>query len=324
VLDSGARLSRPVLDSLSPEGDPVKDLLAKAETLTEALPWIKRTWGRTVVIKYGGAAMNDPALREHVASDIVLMKLVGINPVIVHGGGPEITSYMERLGLPVRFHNGLRVTSDEAMEVVKMVLVGKVNKELVANINTHGRLAVGIAGDDANLIRAKQKDPELGRVGEVTAVDTTVVVNLIEDGFIPVIASVAAGEDGGSFNINADLVAGEIAAALGADKVIFLTDVDGLYADFDDKSSLISALTLDAAEEMIMADALSSGMIPKVAACAHALRGGVRRAHILNGTLAHALLLEVYTEQGVGTMIRHSDEPWLAEQSDGANMTVGA
>ena len=195
-----------------------------------------------------------------------------------------------------------------------MVLVGKVNKELVADINTHGRLAVGISGDDANLIRARQMDPELGRVGEVTNVDTTVVLNLIEDGFIPVIASVAAGEDGGSFNVNADLVAGEIAAALGADKVIFLTDVDGLYANFEDKSSLISALTLDEATAMIAADALSSGMIPKVAACAHALRGGVHRAHILNGTIPHSLLLEVYTEQGVGTMIRHASEPWLAEE----------
>jgi acetylglutamate kinase len=293
----------------------MKDLLAKAATLTEALPYIKRTYGKTIVIKYGGAAMTNPELRAQVASDIVLMKLVGMNPVIVHGGGPEITSYMERLGLPVTFHNGLRVTSDEAMEVVKMVLVGKVNKELVADINTHGRLAVGIAGDDANLIRARQKDPVLGRVGEVTAVDTTVVRNLISDGFIPVIATVAAGEDGGSYNINADLVAGEIAAALDADKVIFLTDVDGLYADFVDKDSLISALTLDAALEMIAGDALSSGMIPKVAACAHALKGGVRRAHILNGTIPHALLLEVYTSEGVGTMIRHADEPWLAEET---------
>ena len=293
----------------------MKDLLAKAEILTESLPWIKRTWGRTIVIKYGGAAMTDPVLRGHVASDIVLMKLVGMNPVIVHGGGPEITSYMERLGMPVSFHNGLRVTSDEAMEVVKMVLVGKVNTELVADINAHGRLAVGISGDDANLIRARQKDVALGRVGEVTSVDATVVTNLISDGFIPVIATVAAGEDGGSFNINADLVAGEIASVLEADKVIFLTDVDGLYADFDDKGSLISALTLDEALEMMATDALSSGMIPKVAACTHALKGGVRRAHILNGTIPHALLLEVYTTEGVGTMIRHANEPWLADEA---------
>ncbi|MDH4139751.1 MAG: acetylglutamate kinase, partial [Coriobacteriia bacterium] len=286
----------------------MKDLLAKATTLTEALPWIKRTWGRTVVIKYGGAAMTDPALREHVASDIVLMKLVGINPVIVHGGGPEITSYMERLNMPVEFHDGLRVTSPEAMELVKMVLVGKVNKELVSAVNAHGRLAVGIAGDDANLIRARQKDPQLGRVGEIVGIDTTVVLNLIDDGFIPIIATVAAGDDGGSYNINADLVAGELAAALAADKVIFLTDVDGLYADFEDKESLISALALEEAEEMISSDALAEGMIPKVAACTRALHGGVRRAHVLNGTVPHALLLEVYTDEGVGTMITHGGD----------------
>lgn len=296
----------------------MKDMLTKAETLMEALPWIKRTWGRTVVIKYGGAAMTDPVLRDSVASDIVLMKLVGINPVIVHGGGPEITSYMERLDMPVEFHDGLRVTTDEAMEVVKMVLVGKVNKELVAAINAHGRLAVGLAGDDANLITAKQRDPKLGRVGDVTAIDTTVVTKLIEDGFIPVVATVAAGEDGGSYNINADLVASELAAALDAEKVIFLTDVDGLYRDFADKESLISWLTLDDAEELVMSDSLSSGMIPKVGACAHALRGGVKRAHILNGTVQHVLLLETYTDQGVGTMIVHPDDDGsAAEPIDG-------
>jgi len=281
----------------------MKDLLAKAQTLTEALPYIKRTLGRTVVIKYGGAAMTDATLRAQVASDIVLMKLVGINPVIVHGGGPEITSYMNRLGLPVEFYDGMRVTSEAAMEVVKMVLVGKVNPELVAAINTHGRLAVGVSGDDGNLVRATQRHERLGRVGDVTEIDTTVIDNLIEDGFIPVVATVAAGDDGGSFNVNADLVAAELATALSADKVIFLTDVDGLYADFSDKTSLISALTPDEAEEMIVFDSLEGGMAPKVAACVHALRGGVRRAHILNGTVPHALLLEVYTDEGVGTMI---------------------
>jgi acetylglutamate kinase len=281
----------------------MEDLFAKAEILTEALPWIKSTWGTVVVVKYGGAAMTDPVLREHVASDIVLMKLVGINPVIVHGGGPEISSFMERLGMKVEFLDGLRVTDDAAMEVVKMVLVGKVNKELVSAINSHGRLAVGIAGDDGNLIKARPVSERLGRAGEVEAIDATVVTNLIDDGFIPVIATVGYGDDGGSYNINADLVAGELAAALGADKVIFLTDVDGLYADFEDKSSLISALSLAEAEELIAQDRLSSGMIPKVGACARALQGGVRRAHILNGTVPHALLLEVYTDEGVGTMI---------------------
>ena len=281
----------------------MQDMHDKAAILMESLPWIKSAWGRTVVIKYGGAAMTDEALRHGVAADIVLMKLVGINPVIVHGGGPEITAYMKRLDMPVEFVDGLRVTSPEAMELVKMVLVGKVNGDLVSAINAHGRLAVGIAGDDANLIRATMKDERLGRVGEVTAIDTTVVTNLIEDGFIPVIASVGAGDDGASFNINADLVAGEIAAALGAEKVIFLTDVDGLYADFDDKSSLISALTFEQAEDKLASESLASGMIPKVGACVQALRHGVERAHILNGTIPHALLLEVYTDQGIGTMI---------------------
>lgn len=281
----------------------MKDLLSKAETLTEALPWIKATAGSTVVVKYGGAAMTDPALRALVASDLVLMKLVGINPVIVHGGGPEITSFMDRLGMPVEFYDGMRVTDDAAMEVVKMVLVGKVNKELVSAINRHGRLAVGIAGDDANLLKARPVSERLGRVGEVQSIDTTVVTDLIGDGFIPVIATVGFGDDGGSYNINADLVAGDLAVALGAAKVIFLTDVDGLYADFSDKSSLISALSLAQAEDLIANDTLVSGMIPKVAACARALRGGVPRAHILNGTVPHAVLLEVYTDEGVGTMI---------------------
>ena len=296
------------MSALETRGHDMKDLLAKAATLTEALPYIKRTYGKTIVIKYGGAAMTDPKLREHVASDIVLMKLVGMNPVIVHGGGPEITGYMNRLSLPVEFYDGLRVTTDEAMEVVKMVLVGKVNPELVAAINLHGRLAVGVSGDDGNLVTAKQRDPRLGRVGDGTEIDTTVIDNLIEDGFIPVVATVAAGDDGGSCNVNADLVAAKLALALQADKVIFLTDVDGLYADFSDKSSLISALTPDEAEEMIALDTLEGGMVPKVAACVHALRSGVRRAHILNGTVLHALLLEVYTDEGVGTMIAADGE----------------
>lgn len=281
----------------------MKDLLAKAQTLMEALPWIKAAWGRTVVIKYGGAAMTDPKLRDQVAADIVLMKLVGVNPVVVHGGGPDITALMDRLGLPVEFHDGFRVTTEEAMDVVKMVLVGKVNKELVRAINAHGPYAVGISGEDGNTVKATVKDPKLGRVGTVTGVDTTVLDNLIEDGFIPVIATVAAGDDGGSFNVNADLVAGELAAALGADKCLFLTDVDGLYSDFSDKSSLISALAPEQAQDLIVNDRLEGGMVPKVAACVHALRGGVRRAHILNGTVPHALLLEVYTDEGVGTMI---------------------
>ncbi|MCL4079249.1 acetylglutamate kinase [Coriobacteriia bacterium Es71-Z0120] len=293
----------------------MQTLLDKALTLTEALPWIKRTWGRTVVVKYGGSAMTDPAMRASIAEDVVLMKLVGVNPVIVHGGGPDITAYMQRLGLPVEFRNGLRVTPPEAMEVVKMVLVGKNNKDIVSDINSHGRYAVGISGDDGNLIRARQLDPELGMVGEVTGIDTTVVDNLIGDGFIPVVATVGAGEDGSSYNINADTAAGEIAAALGAEKIIFLTDVDGLYADFTDKGSLISALSLEQARSMVTAGEVEKGMLPKVQACVRALEGGVSRAHILNGTTPHALLLEVYTDAGVGTMITRNGAPTEGEVS---------
>ncbi len=280
----------------------------KAQILAEALPWIKRASGSTVVIKYGGSAMTDPELRANVAGDIVLMKLVGLNPVIVHGGGNEVSGFMERLGMEVRFVDGLRVTSDEAMDVVKMVLVGKVNKGLVSEINRHGRLAVGVSGDDANLVLARRRSEELGRVGDIVSIDTSLVVNLIEDGFIPVVATVAAGEDGGSYNINADLVAGELAAALHADKVIFLTDVDGLYADFSDKESLISVLTLPEARSLQGSGELESGMIPKITACVAALEAGVRRAHILNGTLLHALLLEVFTDGGIGTMIVPEEE----------------
>ncbi|MDI6693232.1 MAG: acetylglutamate kinase [Anaerosomatales bacterium] len=291
----------------------MQTLLDKALTLTEALPWIKRTWGRTVVIKYGGSAMTDPKMRASIAEDVVLMKLVGVNPVIVHGGGPDITAYMQRLGMPVEFRGGLRVTPPEAMEVVKMVLVGKNNKDIVSDINSHGRYAVGISGDDGNLIRARQLDPALGMVGEVTGIDTTVVDNLIGDGFIPVIATVGAGEDGASYNINADTAAGEIASALGAEKIIFLTDVDGLYADFHDKGSLISALSLAEAQAMLAAGDVEKGMLPKVQACVRALEGGVARAHILNGTTPHALLLEVYTDAGVGTMITRNGAPAESE-----------
>ena len=281
----------------------MKDLLAKAETLTEALPWIKSTWGSTVVIKYGGATMVDPALREMVASDIVLMKLVGINPVIVHGGGPEITSYMDRLDMPVEFYDGMRVTDDEAMEVVKMVLVGKVNKELVSAINHHGRLAVGISGDDANLIKARPVSERLGRVGEVESIDPTVLNDLIGTGSSRSSRPSVTATTGAPTTSTPTWWRARSATALGAAKVIFLTDVDGIYADFEDKGSLVSALSLVEAEQLIAVERLTSGMIPKVAACARALRSGVPRAHILNGTVPHAVLLEVYTDEGIGTMI---------------------
>ncbi len=286
----------------------MEELLFKARTLTEALPWIKAACGKIAVIKYGGSAMTDAALRESVAQDIVLMKLVGLNPVIVHGGGPYIDDYMGRLGMEVEFVDGLRVTDDATMELVKMVLVGNVNKTLVAAINRHGKFAIGVSGDDANLLTAEPISERLGRVGRVKRVDTSVLMRLVDDGFIPVIASVGVGEEGGSYNINADTVAGEVAAALGSEKVIFLTDVDGLYRDVEDPSSLISSLALGQAREILESDALSSGMIPKVQACVEALDAGVRRAHVLNGAVEHALLLEVFTDEGVGTMITHTGE----------------
>lgn len=283
----------------------MKEIHKRAEILMEALPYIKAYHGKTVVIKYGGGAMVSPELKESIASDIVLMKLVGISPVIIHGGGPEITSFMQKLNLPVKFINGLRQTDATTMEIVKMVLVGKINKELVSLINRHGRLAVGLSGDDGNLIQAHPKTdpPELGFVGEVAKINQKVLANLIDDDFIPVIASIGAGPNGESYNINADTVAGEVAAALKADKIIFLTDVEGLYKNLSNKDSLISSLSLKQCEEMVAKQHIEGGMLPKVLACIRALKAGVKRAHILNGTIEHALLLEIFTNEGIGTMI---------------------
>jgi len=277
--------------------------LKRAEVLIEALPWIKESTGKTVVIKYGGAAMVDAQLRQSVMSDIVLLKIIGLNPVIVHGGGKEITALSQQLGLPVEFKDGLRVTTPEVMEVVKMVLIGKVNQELVAQLNQHGHLAVGLNGADGHIIKAQQASPGLGQVGTVTKVDATLLLDLINSDYIPLVASVAVGSDGKSYNVNADEAAGEIAAAIGAHKIIFLTDVDGLYQDFNDKSSLISRLSLTQATRLLKNEKLSMGMLPKLRSCVRAVTAGVSHAHILNGTIPHALLLEIFTNEGVGTMI---------------------
>lgn len=279
------------------------NLSSQADILAEALPWIKTATGRTVVIKYGGAAMVDPALRAKVMNDIVLLKLIGVNPVIVHGGGKAINEALERYQIPVEFKNGLRVTTDAAMHVVKMVLAGQVNQDLVRDLNRHGNLAVGISGNDGGTLVAEQLDPQLGRVGRVTYVNTELLHKLIADDFIPVLATVALGEDGGFYNINADVAAGQIAAALDAYKTIFLTDVDGMYLDFDDKTSLISKMTRDEAQAMIDDGTASSGMIPKLESCISAIDAGVPRAFIINGTTPHALLLELLTDSGVGTMV---------------------
>ena len=279
------------------------DLSLNADVLFEALPWIKAATGRTVVIKYGGAAMVDPDLRKQVMSDIVLLKLIGVNPVIVHGGGKAINEAFEAYQVPIEFKNGLRVTTDAAMDIVKMVLVGQVNQDLVRDLNKHGDLAVGISGNDGGTLVATQLDPELGRVGEVVRVNTELLNKLIADDYIPVLATVALGEDGGCYNVNADVAAGKVAAALDAYKTIYLTDVDGMYLDFKDKGSLISKMTRDEAQGMIDDGTASSGMIPKLESCIAAIDAGVPRAFIINGTTPHALLLELLTDSGVGTMV---------------------
>lgn len=279
------------------------------DVLTEALPWIKNVTGKTVVIKYGGAAMVDEQLRADVMTDIVLLKIIGVNPVIVHGGGKAISAAMERDGIDVEFVRGQRVTTDEAMGVVRRVLTGEVNQDLVEAMNQHGNMAVGISGTDAGVIVAEQADPELGRVGRITRINPDLIHDLIAADYIPVIATVAIGEDGGSYNVNADLAAGYIASAIGAHKIIFLSDIDGLYLDYPDPSTLISRMTMEEAKGIIAADKNSGGMIPKLESCVRALESGVSRAHIVNGTVPNALLLETLTNKGIGTMIVNPDNP---------------
>lgn len=274
------------------------------EVLTEAMPWIKNVTGKTIVIKYGGAAMVDARLRNAVMADIVLLKIIGVNPVIVHGGGKAINRAMQEANLPVKFVDGLRVTSDEAMEIVKNVLVGEVNTGLVNAMNRHGNMAVGLSGADAAVIVAKAKDERLGRVGSITEINSAIIEDLVASDYIPVIASVAIGDDGGFYNINADFAAGHIAAQIGAHKVIFLSDVDGLYLDYPDRSTLVSCLSDDEAKTLISDGVNSGGMIPKLESAVLALEAGVHRAHIVNGTIPHALILETLTDKGIGTMIK--------------------
>ena len=279
-----------------------------AEVLVEALPWIKNITGKTIVIKYGGSAMVDDKLRSDVMNDIVLLKLVGVNPVIVHGGGNAITQAMKLMDLPVEFKNGQRVTTPEAMEVVRTVLVGQVNGELVGALNAHGNFAVGVSGADAGVIMARQLDPDLGRVGRITRINRALLTDLVNSDYIPVVATVALGEDGGFYNVNADVAAGRIASAIGAHKIVFLTDVDGLYLDFSDKDSLVSNMTLAETKQLLEEGKVSKGMIPKLKACVQALEDGVFRTHIINGTTPHALLLELLTSAGVGTTMHSTEE----------------
>lgn len=281
-----------------------EELASRVRVLLEALPYIREFAGATIVIKYGGAAMTTPELKASFARDVALLKLVGMNPVVVHGGGPDISRYSDRLGLEVRFVQGLRVTDAPTMELVKMVLVGKINKEIVAQLHVAGVSAVGLSGDDGGLIRARKAESaeaDLGFVGQVDGFDVRVLERLAD--FVPVVATVGVDDSGQSYNINADTVAGRLAAALGARKAIFLTDVEGILADVSDPDSRISECRLSDIDTMIASGAVGSGMIPKLGAVADALRSGVEAAHIVDGRVPHSVLVEVFTEQGVGTKI---------------------
>jgi acetylglutamate kinase len=272
------------------------------ETLLEALPYIREFHGRTVVVKYGGAAMADEALMDAFATDIVLLKYVGMNPVVVHGGGPDITHYMERLGMEVKFHEGLRVSDPDTVEVAKMVLLGKVNSDIVKRINRHGQPAVGLSGEDGSMfaVRPVANAEHVGNVGEVERVDVDVINHIAAD-YIPVVASAAADARGNSYNVNADAAAGKVAAALRAHKVMFLTDVAGWLEDPDDESTLISSARVDEVER-VLGD-IDGGMRPKLSACVEAIRGGVGSAQIVDGRRPHSILLELFTDRGVGTKI---------------------
>lgn len=277
------------------------DANAKAAILVEALPYIRRFAGHVVVVKYGGNAMSEDLTS--FAEDVVLLHSVGIKVVVVHGGGPQIKEMLDRLGIKSRFVDGLRVTDAETLDVVRMVLVGKVNRDIVGALNVHGAIAVGVSGEDASLLQVKPQSEELGFVGDIHEVRTGVVDRLLAQDLVPVIATIGVDDDGQSYNINADTAAGAIADALGASKLVYLTDIEGIRRDVGDASSLISAIGADELEGLVSDGAVTEGMIPKVASCVRAVRGGVGHAHILDGRVPHALLLEIFTNAGVGTMV---------------------
>lgn len=275
----------------------------RAEILAEALPYIREFWGRTVVVKYGGHAMVEPELADLFAQDVVLMHLVGMRPVVVHGGGPQISDLMRRLGKEPAFVDGLRVTDAETVDIVRMALVGKVNRDVVTSLNRHGSYAVGVSGEDARLLRVGPADERLGFVGDVEKVEPGLLERMLREDLIPVLATVGVDEHGQAYNVNADVVAAAVAASLRAEKLIYLTDVAGVHRDYPDASSVVSRTDVAGLEALIEAGAVADGMIPKLESCVRALRGGVGRAHIIDGRVPHVLLLELFTRAGVGTMV---------------------
>jgi acetylglutamate kinase len=322
----------PSPDTVPPTNSPasVAALTAadKAAVLVEALPWLRRFHGAIVVVKYGGNAMIDDDLRRAFAEDMVFLRSVGVKPVVVHGGGPQISAMLTRLGITSQFRGGLRVTPPEAMDVVRMVLVGQVGRELVGLVNAHGPIAVGLSGEDGGLFRARRRpalvdgeEIDVGLVGDVEEVDPAAVLDLIEAGRIPVVSSVAPDEEGEVLNVNADTAAAALASALGADKLVVLTDVEGLYADWPDRTSLLSELTADRLDAML--PGLESGMVPKMEACLRAVRGGVGEATVIDGRVPHAVLLEVFTPEGVGTMVLPDPPADAVGPTDGPADAVG-
>lgn len=286
----------------------------KATILVDALPYIKEFYGKTIVIKYGGNAMINEELKQKVISDITLMKYVGIRPVIVHGGGPEITDFLKKFGKETKFVSGLRVTDEETVQIAEMVLVGKINSEIVSLLNKAGVKAVGLSGKDANLIKAKKKMAtvhtgdeikmvDIGFVGEVTSINTTVLDDLLDQGYIPVIAPIGVGEKNESYNINADYVAAEVAGALAAEKLLLLTDTEGIYGNYEDKSTFISTITQDKVKKMICEGSIAGGMIPKVEACLRSLETGAGKTCIIDGRHEHSIILEIFTPEGIGTQV---------------------
>ncbi len=280
-----------------------KSTIERAQIICEALPYIRKYSGKTIVVKYGGNAMNDEAVTTTILQDIAALKIVGVNPILVHGGGPEINKLLGRLGIEAQFKNGMRVTDEQTMEVAQMILCGKINKNIVGELNSMGVKAIGLCGKDSQLIKAEKLDPELGYVGKITEINAKLLEILAKDEFVPVIASIATDEAGNSYNVNADVAAAAIGAAMHAEKLLFLTDIDGIMAKRGDASSLIDRISIGELRKMIESGAVSGGMVPKANSCIDAIERGINSVFVLNGTLPHSILLELFTDSGVGTMI---------------------